>query len=72
MSNEYFFVMPSFALGAARAVDIGGTLDAGSYLLSATPADADARAIASDWRVVKQNLGEAMVAYGTKEQHEEK
>lgn len=52
MSNYYFFVMPSFSTGAARIFDIGANLDSGSYLVSSTPAEADARAAKTDLRAV--------------------
>ena len=56
MSNNYFFVMPSFSTGAARILDIGANLDSGSYLISSTPTEADARAAKIDLRAVWQDF----------------
>lgn len=56
MSGNYFFVTPSFLTGAARVLDIGATFDAGSYLISSTPAEADARAAKADLRAVLQDF----------------
>jgi hypothetical protein len=54
--SEYFFTMPGFLRGAARVLDIGAGLQKGSYLISDTPAEADARAVASDWAIVDRDL----------------
>jgi hypothetical protein len=53
--------MPGFLRGAARVLDMGAALQKGSYLLSLTPAEADARAVASDWATVDRDL--AVAAY---------
>lgn len=58
--DDYIFVRPSFLRGAARAIDIAGVLAKDSVIISATPAEADARAIASDWRVVGRDLNESL------------
>ena len=42
-------------------LDMGAALQKGSYLLSLTPAEADARAVASDWATVDRDL--AVAAY---------
>jgi hypothetical protein len=57
--SEYFFEMPGFIRGAARTLDMGAGLQKGSYLISDTPAEADARALASDWAVVDRDLATA-------------
>ncbi len=44
--SDYFFVMPGFRRGAGRALDLGSGLQRGSYLMSETPDEADARALA--------------------------
>lgn len=54
--SDFLFVMPSFLGGAARTLDLGGLYDSGSYNESATPAEADALAIANDWAVVGNDL----------------
>ena len=56
MANEYFFVLPGFIRGAARVLDLGAGLQRGSYLISDTPAEADARALASDWSAIDGDL----------------
>ncbi|MBX9928924.1 MAG: hypothetical protein K2X99_08425 [Gemmatimonadaceae bacterium] len=61
MDSNYFFVNPSFLLGAARALDLGGTIAADSYLVSNTPEEADTRALASDWASVASDLAAAMI-----------
>lgn len=48
MSDNYIFLSPSYLSGAARLLDFGATYDSGSYWMSATPAEADARAARID------------------------
>lgn len=50
----FLFATPSFLSGAASAFDIGGTLV--EYNISRNEADADSRAIASDWAVVGKDI----------------
>jgi hypothetical protein len=54
--TDYFFSLPGFVRGAGRTLDLGGGLHKGSYLISESPAEADARAIASDWATVDHDL----------------
>lgn len=58
--SDFLFAQPSFLAGIGRAFDIGGVFD--DYNVRATPAQADARAIAADWQVVGKDLREAMAA----------
>ena len=51
--DGYAFVRPSFAEGAARMLDLSGSLDAHDFLFEP---DADARALASDWAAVGRDL----------------
>jgi hypothetical protein len=69
MFDDYIFVTPSFMRGAARTLDLGATLRQDSYLLSGTPEEADARALASDWRAVERDLEAAQntILHGEKE-----
>lgn len=60
--GNYVFVMPSFSLGAARAIDLGGTLDLGSYLYSDSPAQADSRGLAVDAEQIAQDAESAVEA----------
>lgn len=69
--DAYIFNAPGFMSGAARSLDIGATFDRGSYLISDTPAEADARAVASDWKVVGQDLQVALEAYEQEQEAEE-
>jgi hypothetical protein len=68
--SDSFFVTPGFIRGAARVLDMGASLQKGSYLLSDTPAEADARALASDWEAVDSDLAVAAsrLAYEPKEE----
>jgi hypothetical protein len=50
----YLVANPSFLTGVARTLDLWGQLDA--YNVSATPQDADALALHSDWKIVGQDL----------------
>ncbi len=63
MSGDYFFVNPSFVSGLARVLDIGATFDSGSYLISAMPAEADARAASADLNAVLSDFNAALVEY---------
>jgi hypothetical protein len=58
VKSDFLFAQPSFASGAARTLDLWGQFDA--YNISATPAEADAKAIAADWFVVGQDIMDAV------------
>ncbi len=60
--DDYIFVKPTFLRGVARAVDIGGILSNDAFVLSETPAEADRRALNSDWRAVNRDLNKAMAS----------
>lgn len=49
---------PSFLSGVGHTIDIGGTF--ATYNRSATPAEADARALAADWAAVADDLQAAI------------
>lgn len=57
--DDYIFVRPGFLRGVGKAIDLGGVLSRESVLISSTPEEADARALASDFRVVKRDLNAA-------------
>jgi hypothetical protein len=57
VQTDFLFAQPSFASGAGSAFDLWGQL--ASYNDSADGAQADARAIASDWIVVGQDIYDA-------------
>jgi hypothetical protein len=58
MSNKvksgFLYADPSFLSGFGRTLDLHGLYDA--YNISATPLEADARALAADWIVTGQDL----------------
>jgi hypothetical protein len=58
VKSDFLFAQPSFASGAARVLDLWGRFD--EYNISATPEEADAAAIASDWIIVGQDIGDAV------------
>ena len=58
--STFLFVEPSAATGAGRTFDLWGGFDLYSY--SASPREADARALYADWRVVGQDLRTVMIA----------
>ena len=58
VQSDFLFAQPSFASGAARVFDLFGQFD--EYNQSETPLEADAKAIASDWLIVGQDLSDAM------------
>jgi len=60
--SGFLFADPSFLQGLASALDIGGTLL--EYNQSATPEEADARALATDWAVVGNDMKKAIKQTG--------
>jgi hypothetical protein len=66
VKSDFLFAQPSFASGAARSLDLWGQFD--DYNISATPEEADAAAIASDWIIVGQDLCDAMKRSSESEQ----
>ena len=57
LRSDYLFPMPSALSGIARILDIGGNYT--SYNRSASPEEADSKAIYSDWAIVGQDLTRA-------------
>jgi hypothetical protein len=58
VQSDFLFAQPSFASGVARVFDLFGQFD--EYNRSETPDEADAKAIASDWIVVGQDIADAI------------
>ena len=52
--SSFLFARPSFIEGAARAIDLGGTLN--EYNVSMSGEMADALAMNSDWRQVAEDI----------------
>ena len=59
MRTDHLFALPSVWSGAARVLDLFCTFD--TYNDSPNDAQADARAIYSDWHIVGQDLADAMM-----------
>src|SRR6266478_1510339 len=59
--SMFLFARPSIISGAARLLDFWGYFDA--YNNSRNGAEADAKALYSDWRTVGEHLMESMEAY---------
>lgn len=58
VKSDFLFAQPSFTSGLGRTLDLFGLYD--KYIISATPAEADAKALAADWFVVGQDLADAV------------
>jgi hypothetical protein len=58
VKSGFLYADPSFLSGLSRTLDLHGLYDA--YNASATPVEADARALAADWIVVGQDLQDAV------------
>ncbi len=58
VQTDFLFAQPSFASGMGSSLDLWGQLAA--YNESADAAEADARALASDWMVVGQDIHDAL------------
>jgi hypothetical protein len=57
VQTDFLFARPSLASGAASTLDLWGQLT--DYNVSATPLEADANALFSDWAVVGQDISDA-------------
>jgi hypothetical protein len=60
VSSDFLFAQPSFISGMARLLDMGGLFD--SYNISDQP---DSVALFADWRVVGQDIQDAIVTFET-------
>jgi hypothetical protein len=61
VQSGFLIADPSFVSGAARLFDWWGLYD--TYNQSRTGQEADAKALFSDWRIVGQDLVDAMVEF---------
>jgi hypothetical protein len=57
----YLFARPGFVIGVARLFDFGGTLKI--YNESVSEKEADAIALAQDWKAIADDLREAVTKY---------
>lgn len=65
--STILFASPSFAEGFARAFDIGDTMT--EFNSSPTERQADATAIAADWRAVGEEMAKAICEYAKDSDH---
>jgi hypothetical protein len=65
VKSGFLYADPSSTSGLARLLDLWGQFDA--YNISASPAEADAKALAADWIIVGQDLTDAMEQFETDE-----
>ncbi len=56
--TTFLFALPRFTFGMARALDLGANFD--GYNISRIPAEADTKALLSDWYIVSDDLLNAM------------
>jgi hypothetical protein len=61
IKSDFLFASPSLASGAARLLDWGGTFD--QYNNSATPKEADLKAMLADWCIVGDDIEDAMAEF---------
>lgn len=54
LESDYLYARPSFIEGAARMVDVSGSLN--TYNYSRNGAEADARAICQDWSAIGHDV----------------
>ena len=59
--TDFLFAQPGFLRGLAATLDMGATLSV--YNESHSPSEADARALASDWSVVGEDIRTAITAF---------
>jgi hypothetical protein len=69
-SSDFLFAQPSKVSGLARFFDFAGAFDA--YNGSATPDEADAKAMHSDWAVVGDSIRSAACHLKAEADEEEK
>lgn len=61
LKSDFLVASPSFAAGAGRLLDWYGLYDL--YNVSQNGNEADAKAMFSDWRIVGQDIHDAMVEF---------
>ena len=61
LKSDFLVAAPSFASGAGRLLDWYGLYD--GYNVSRDRREADARAMFADWRMVGEDLNEAMLEF---------
>ncbi|MGA2920080.1 MAG: hypothetical protein ABSE28_03180 [Candidatus Sulfotelmatobacter sp.] len=61
IKSDFLVASPSFASGAGRLLDWYGLYD--SYNVSRSGQEADAKAMFADWRMVGEDLNNALVEF---------
>ena len=61
IKSDFLVASPSFASGVGRLLDWYGLYDL--YNISRSPQEADAKAMFADWRIVGQDLNDAMTEF---------
>ena len=67
IQTDFLFARPSWLSGFARVLDLFGVFDV--YNQSRTPEEADAKAMYADWRIVGQDIMEAVSHFDSEELH---
>jgi hypothetical protein len=65
IKSDFLLASPSAIGGVARLVDWYNLYDA--YNISTTPAEADGKAMASDWYIVGQDISDAIDEFESEE-----
>jgi hypothetical protein len=68
--TDFLFARPSFLEGMARVLDLGCTLN--SYNASRNGADADRRALSSDFKMIGKDIAAGIGHYEQQKQEEPK
>ena len=63
IKSDFLVATPSLASGAGRLLDLCGQFDA--YNISRDEQEADAKAMFADWRIVGEDLNDAMSRFET-------
>jgi hypothetical protein len=61
LKSDFLVAAPSYASGVGRLLDWYGSYDL--YNISRNGNEADAKAMYSDWRIVGQDINDAMTEY---------
>lgn len=65
VKSDFLVAAPSFVSGAGRLLDWYGLYDL--YNVSCNGKEADAKAMFADWRIVGQDLHDAVVDFGVEQ-----
>ena len=65
IQSDFLVASPSFISGVGRLLDWYGVYD--FYNVSPTPREADAKAMFADWRIVGQDIRDAMLEFNSRQ-----